>query len=250
MPDAILNGFKHHWEEAGSGDAVVMLHGASGSGVSLMNHMPEMSKTFRVLIPDMRGKGQSEHVASIPPSAWVDDVLALLDHLGIERAHVYGNSLGARVALRFGIDHPDRTLTLLLENPVMLNESAGNDALNERFAHPENVDERTAADWERQHGSEWQTVIRNYYSIRNDDAVQAHYDLSELSKQVTLPTLLMRGNAREQIHPIPHAVQLFENIKTAQLWIDPRGGGLANPEGYERVRAFVAAAAREPAAAR
>jgi pimeloyl-ACP methyl ester carboxylesterase len=59
MPDATINGYKHHWEDLGSGEALVMFHGAANSGLTLKNHAQEMSKDFRVIVPDMRGMGQS-----------------------------------------------------------------------------------------------------------------------------------------------------------------------------------------------
>jgi pimeloyl-ACP methyl ester carboxylesterase len=248
MPIATINGFKHYWEEAGSGDALVMLHGAAGSGRGFYQHLPELSKTFRVLVPDMRSMGQSEHVPTIPPSAWVDDVVGLLDHLGIAKAHIFGSSLGARVALRFAIDHPERTLTLFIENPISHNEQAGNDALNARMANPDAMDADAQKRYQEQHGADWKDVVRNYFVIRNDSALQDYYDLREGAKSVTVPTLITRGNAREQVHPLPHAIALFESIKTAQLWVKPAGGIFATPEGYDVMRNFVAAA-RQPAAA-
>jgi pimeloyl-ACP methyl ester carboxylesterase len=155
MPDATINGFKHHWEEGGSGEALVMIHGAAGSGSGLAAHIPELSKTFRVIIPDLRSMGQSEHVATMPPSAWVDDVVGLLDHLGIESAHLFGTSLGARIVLRFAIDYPARTKSLILDNPIVMNESAGNEALNARMGNPDLLPPEAAQRYAGLHGDDW-----------------------------------------------------------------------------------------------
>ncbi len=251
MPHATINGHKHYWEEAGSGETLVMLHGAAGSGRSFYGHIPELSKTFRVLIPDMRGMGQSEHVASIEPNAWCDDVRGLLDHLAIERAHVFGSSLGARVALRFAIDHPPRTLTLVLDNPIVRNESAGNEALNARMADPSNLPPDAIQRYEAAHGSDWQDVVRNFFNMRNDaNGFQSALDLREPAKSVTAPTLVTRGDSKADVtHPFLHAIELFTNLPKARLWIKPEGGLFATPEGYDVLRRFVKEAAGQPAAA-
>ena len=104
MPTTTINGLKHYYEDQGSGDVLVMLHGAQGSAHQFEEHFPELSKHLRVIAPDMRSMGRSEHVKELPPSAWEDDLKALLDKLGISQANVYGSSLGSRVAMRFAID--------------------------------------------------------------------------------------------------------------------------------------------------
>ena len=79
MPDATINGFKHHWEEGGNGDDVLgMLHGAASSSQQLVAHLPELARTMRVVMPDLRGLGRSERVDSITPGAWAEDLGALL----------------------------------------------------------------------------------------------------------------------------------------------------------------------------
>ena len=95
MPEATINGFKHHWEEAGSGDVLVMIHGASGAGIGFAPQIEELSKTYRVLAVDLRGMGQSARVSSIELSAWVDDLGGLLDELGIDSVNIFGVSLGS-----------------------------------------------------------------------------------------------------------------------------------------------------------
>ncbi len=251
MPDATINGHKHHWEEGGTGEPLIMLHGAASSGRGFYQHLPELSKTFRVIIPDMRGMGQSAHVETLdPPSAWSDDVEGLIDHLGLGDVHLYGSSLGARVALRVAIDRPQQVRTLILDNPIVLNEGAGNDALNARMADPTKLPADAQERYRSQHGEDWAEVVRNYFVQRNEPALQEHYNLRELAKAVTIPTLLGRGDdIRDLVHPILHAVELRHSLRNSKLWIKPEGGVFATPEGYEVVRTFIATAAREPATA-
>ena len=242
MPDATINGYKHHWEEAGDGDPLVMLHGAAASGRVLAGHLPELSKTLRVIVPDLRGLGRSERVDSIHPNAWEDDLGALLDHLGIESTNLFGTSLGARVCLRFAIDHPQRVRSLVIDNPLVSN----NPAMDARFSTPPPTTPESARRNQEMHGPDWEVAVRNYYNYRNDAAFQAHHDFHELAKSVRIPTLITRGDSRaDLVHPLPDAFEMFNLIETSRLWIKPEGGCLATPEGCERIRRHIAEAANK-----
>ncbi len=97
-----------HLHRAGSGPAVVFLHG-SGPGVTAWANwrfaVPALSDAFDCIAPDLWGFAQSAHPDPPPIGArawmdlWVEQVLALLDHFGIQRAHVVGNSMGGAIAL-------------------------------------------------------------------------------------------------------------------------------------------------------
>ena len=251
MPDATINGHKHYWEEGGSGDALVMLHGAAASSRTFAAQIPELAKSFRVLAVDLRGMGQSARIETLsPPSGWVDDVGGLLDHLGIETAHVFGSSLGARIALRFAINQPGRVLSLILDNPIVANEGAGNAALNARMADTANLAPEAKERYRSLHGEDWEAVVQSFFRIRNDAAVQEYLNLRESAKGLETPTLITRGDSKQDtVHPFTHAVELFQVMPNARLWIKPSGGCFATPDGYEVVRDFCATAVRQPARA-
>ncbi len=249
MPDATINGWAHHWEDAGSGEPLVLIHEALQSSRVFAPQIEELSKTFRVIAPDMRGMGQSARVDRIePPSGWVDDLEALLDRLGIENVHLYGSSIGARVALRFAIDRPQRVRTLILNNPIVAIEPDSNEALNTRMSDPDALPPRIQQLHESMHGDDWPNVVRNFFAIRNDAALQNHLDLREAAKNVTIPTLLTRGDNRtDTVHPLPHVFELFYSIQTSRMWVKPSGGCFATPEGYDVVRRFIADATKAAA---
>jgi pimeloyl-ACP methyl ester carboxylesterase len=246
MPSATINGYQHYWEDMGQGDAFVMFHGASSSGKLLIPHGQELAKTFRVIIPDMRGMGQSARMESIPPDAWVEDLRGLLDHLGIDSAHVYGTSLGSRVALRFGIAYPERTKTVILDNAIIAFEEAGNQAMNARLGDPDSMPPEEVERFQMLHGDDWKVAVRSYFAWRNDPAVHAYYDMRESSKGLKLPVLLCRGDAREHVHPMEHTFELFRNLENSRLWINPEGPALRTPAGYEKIRNFIAEPAKYP----
>lgn len=114
MPNLIINGFSAHYLSAGKGPTVAILHGFTANHAMWWQQVPVLSRAgFRVIAPDLRGHGDSEHPGSgYHPDALADDLRALLDVLGLDRAHVVGLSLGGMVAQRFALDFPDRVITL------------------------------------------------------------------------------------------------------------------------------------------
>lgn len=224
MPEATINGHKHYWEDQGTGTPLVMLHGAAGSGLGFASVAAALAgEGLRVIVPDMRAMGRSEHVPAIPPSAWVEDVLGLLDHLRIDKAVVHGISLGSRVALRFAIDHPDRTLGCILDAAIIANDPAGNAALNTNLDPSALPEERKQAAM-RQHGEDWEQVMTNYFQIRNEPDLQEYYNLRAAAPTCEAPVLIIRGdNVPDAVHPLDHSIELHKVLPNSQLAVYPNG---------------------------
>ena len=108
--------------EAGSGSAVVMLHGGGpgASGVSnYSRNIDALAQQFRVIVPDMPGYGRSaKGVDQSDPFGYLADMIrGLLDELGLATAHLIGNSYGGAAALRLALDTPHRVDKLVLMGP-------------------------------------------------------------------------------------------------------------------------------------
>ena len=116
---ADANGIKTNYLEAGKGDPVVLIHG-SGPGVTSYANwrlvLPALAENFRVLAPDMVGFGFSQRPTNIEygVQTWADQVVGLMDTLGLPTAHLVGNSFGGAIALRIATQHPDRVGKLVL----------------------------------------------------------------------------------------------------------------------------------------
>jgi pimeloyl-ACP methyl ester carboxylesterase len=118
MPKAKLpNGIELYWESHGSGEPVLLLMG-TGADHSLWGPQVEAySREFRLVTIDSRGTGQSTRPAdptTCTPSTMAEDAKLLLDHLGIERVHLGGLSLGSAIAQEFALAWPERLLSLAL----------------------------------------------------------------------------------------------------------------------------------------
>ncbi|HET9440268.1 MAG TPA: alpha/beta hydrolase [Longimicrobiales bacterium] len=101
-----VNGGRIYYEVAGSGPAVVLLHGGFGDRRMWDPQFTALARSFRVVRYDHRGFGRSP----APDSAYspLHDLVQLLDHLDIDKAHLVGNSMSAALVLSFALLHPDR----------------------------------------------------------------------------------------------------------------------------------------------
>jgi pimeloyl-ACP methyl ester carboxylesterase len=106
------NGLQFYVRDAGSGAPVLLLHGFPDTGDLWRNQVPALVKGgFRTIVPDMRGRGRSskpEAISEYRLPSMVRDVTAMLDTLGIRRAHVVGHDWSAAVAWLLAALAPDR----------------------------------------------------------------------------------------------------------------------------------------------
>lgn len=106
------------WYEArGTGDAVVLLHGANLDARSWGALPDALSATHRVITLDLRSHGHSADASG--PFSWTGDVIEVLDALRLGRVVLAGHSLGAEVALDVALAHPDRVRGLVLIGPAI-----------------------------------------------------------------------------------------------------------------------------------
>jgi pimeloyl-ACP methyl ester carboxylesterase len=107
--------------EAGTGDPVVAVHGLGATKASLLPTVAALADSFRVIAVDLPGFGDSEKPLGAPYDArfFAHSVIALLDALELDRAHLVGNSLGGRVALEVALHAPSRVHLLGLLAPSM-----------------------------------------------------------------------------------------------------------------------------------
>jgi pimeloyl-ACP methyl ester carboxylesterase len=116
-------GINVHYNEAGSGPAVIMLHGggAGASGWSNFNlNIGPLSQNHRVLLVDQINFGRTGRVETDEPGSQRNARMLrdLMDALGIEKASLVGNSMGGSTALNFAIDFPDRTDKVVIMGPA------------------------------------------------------------------------------------------------------------------------------------
>lgn len=116
-------GIKTNYLEAGEGPPVVLLHG-SGPGVTAYANwrltIPALAESFHVYAPDMVGFGYTDRPDGITYNmdTWVDQIVGFFDALGLEQAHVVGNSFGGALSIALADRYPDRVERLVLMGAV------------------------------------------------------------------------------------------------------------------------------------
>jgi pimeloyl-ACP methyl ester carboxylesterase len=104
-------------ESSGTGESVLLAHGFGGSARNFRPQLRALRGRYRTIVYDARGHARSgapEAAADYTPECFVSDLGRVLDQAGSERAVVGGLSMGAGVALRFALAHPERVQGLVL----------------------------------------------------------------------------------------------------------------------------------------
>jgi 3-oxoadipate enol-lactonase len=114
---AYVNGAELWYELQGTGRPLVLLHAGGTDSRMWDEQFAALAERFRVLRFDARGYGRSSLPAG--PSSFVDDLVALMDVVGIDAAALVGLSFGARVALEAALTHPRRPFALVLASPTL-----------------------------------------------------------------------------------------------------------------------------------
>jgi aminoacrylate hydrolase len=115
MPKASIGDAEIYYEEHGSGEPLLLVSGLGGTAAYWKPNLPALAAKYRVIVHDHRGAGQSTH-SKIRYSVdqMSDDVLRLMDHLKIERAHLVGHSTGGAIGQTMAIRNPERLDRLVL----------------------------------------------------------------------------------------------------------------------------------------
>jgi pimeloyl-ACP methyl ester carboxylesterase len=120
MPMLAVNGLRFHYQQAGAGPDVVLVHGVTGdlSIWFLCRAIQSLSATHRVTTYDLRGHGYSDAPRSGYTSAdHAGDLVGLMDQVGAERAHLVGHSFGGVIALHAAVLAPERVESVVLSDP-------------------------------------------------------------------------------------------------------------------------------------
>jgi len=257
------DGVKLHYEEAGAGTAVVFVHEFAGDARSWEPQMRHFSRRYRCIAYNARGYPPSEVPGDVERYSQArarDDIRAVLDGLGLERAHIVGLSMGAFAALHFGIAYPPRALSLTI---------AGGGYGAHPAQYPQfQKDSRTNAEALRRDGMATFAATYGYGPTRvqfqNKDprgfaeyieqlaghaplgsintllGVQARrpslYDLTAEMARIQVPTLIMAGDEEEPCLEV--CLLMKRAIRSAGLAILPVSGhgiNLEEPELFNRL---------------
>ncbi|WP_017430396.1 alpha/beta fold hydrolase [Vreelandella jeotgali] len=128
---------------------LVIIHGLLGSGDNWRSHIRAWHSQRRVVAVDLRNHGRSPHAEGMSYTAMSRDVLALLDRLGIQRAHLLGHSMGGKIAMTLARREPQRVASLVVADIAPVAYGHGHDAIfaamrEIQLGHPTNRREADA----------------------------------------------------------------------------------------------------------
>lgn len=123
-------GVKIHYLVQGTGEPVMLIHGLYSSAAinwRLPGTMAALAKEHQVIALDLPGHGQSDRPEADDAYGlqMVEDIVLLMDHLNVRKAHIVGYSLGGMIAMKFIVLHPDRARSCLLGGMGWLQEGSG-----------------------------------------------------------------------------------------------------------------------------
>jgi pimeloyl-ACP methyl ester carboxylesterase len=120
---APVDGFSLAYDRAGAGSPVVLLHGWPGDRTDHADVVPLLTGAAEVIVPDLRGFGESDKHAEPPAEAYSAaaqsrSVVGLIDELGLEPPVIAGYDIGSRIAQAIARDHPEKVRALVLSPPL------------------------------------------------------------------------------------------------------------------------------------
>lgn len=218
-----INGIDMYFELHGAGEPLVLLHGGTGVGANWRLIFKEAPAGYQLVIPDLRGHGRTTNPSmEFTFRQCAEDVLALVDTLGIERFKAVGMSLGAKTLLHVDTRQPDRVeaMTLVSATPYFPEQARS----IMRQMTPEN---RSDQEWQqmREWHKQGDEQIRALWKMANgfkDSYDDMNFTPPYLST-IKARTLIVHGD-RDPLYPVSLAIEMYAAIPRSYLWIIPNGG--------------------------
>ncbi|HEY0140722.1 MAG TPA: alpha/beta hydrolase [Thermoanaerobaculia bacterium] len=241
MPTVELNGTSLFYELAGEGEPLVLLNGILMTTQSWVLQKRALVGRFQLVMHDFRGQMRSAK----PPGPYtlqthVDDLEALLDHLGIERALFAGTSYGGEIAMMFATQHPHRVRKLAVIASVSevgpeLTAKIDTWARAARDATPQEFYDTTVpynySPEFRQAQPEILEQARSRIAELPPEFFRAftelveafrHLDVTDDLGKITAPTLVLAAEG-DALKPLPYSRLIAERIPNAELRVIPGG---------------------------
>ena len=208
------NGNKVFWEETGSGEPLILLHGNTASSMMFAPIIPLLSNKYSVITMDFLGCGQSERLEDWPLDLWfqwAEEVAALCRYKNLEHVNVVGTSGGAIAAINLALEHPEMVNKTVADSfeGIKADASVTDTIKKGREIAKQNDD--FCAMLKAMHGDDWESVLDADTKAVAGHAQQVgaffHRPLSDLRVSI-----LLTGSAEDEMFPKGHYEQLFADI--------------------------------------
>lgn len=228
-----VNGIRMYYELHGKGAPLLLIHGGAGNGMQFSKQLPAFSPRYRCIVPDCCAQGRTtDRPGPLTYHAMAEDMIALLDHLHVQRADIMGWSDGANIGLDMAMHHPDR-----VSHVVTFGANFRPDGLN-----PQDVAWNNSATAEsfgpgmREGWTKLNPQPANFEQAMNKIIAMwrslPNWSLADL-RSIRAKTLICAGE-HDLIRP-EHTANLASSIPGADLWIVPNASHSAMIERPEVV---------------
>jgi pimeloyl-ACP methyl ester carboxylesterase len=222
---ADVNGLHMYYEVAGSGSPLVLLHGGMLTiDLNFAGLIPALAASHTVIAVELQGHGRTADIdRPITPAALASDVVALLDHLGVDRAHVLGHSMGAAAALELAVSHPDRVRSV-----VPISASVRPEGMHEDLTDPSRYATSTRLPTQQDFADFREAYLRLSPHPEHFDEFLATLSRSNADLQgwsdeqlagITAPVLLVLGD--HDFTTVEHGALMLRLIPGSQLSVLP-----------------------------
>jgi pimeloyl-ACP methyl ester carboxylesterase len=229
-----LGDISMYFEAHGAGEALILLHGGFGSADIWANQIPVFSEHYYVIAPDSRAQGRTtDSDALISYHLMAEDMIRLMDYLGISSAYIVGWSDGGDIGIDLAIHHPERVKALVAFGANISPDGYQDSFLN--YVRISTVDDIKLmvgkAYLEKMPDSARLPIILE--KIRSLYLTEPSFTLKELAA-ITAPTLILDGQ-NETVIRLDQPQKIAESIPNSQLVILPNAGHNAvteNPSAW------------------
>ena len=217
-----VNGVQLHYQERGSGEPLLLLHGFGACGNDWGDFIDRLAQDYRVIVPDLRGHGWSTNPSNrFTMRQSSEDIAALLDHLGLDRVKAMGISAGGMNLLHLATRQPERFEALVLIGATTHFPQQTTDIMSQ-------------ISWERlppfiqtmfrqcaSRGEGQARELARQFSTLKDNVGDMAFDAESLDA-IRARTLIIHGD-RDEFFPVDIPVDMYRWIDGSQLWIVPNG---------------------------
>jgi len=235
MVTARINGFDLWYEESGAGEPIVLHHGYTGSHDAWTELIaPRLRDRYRCIAMDARGAGESGHPeGGYTIAQYAQDVVALMDHLGIDRFTYCGHSMGGVIGMELGIKHADRLNKLILVAPAPADGVQAPPEMHERSrrlrqerARDTMIRERVIMSAQAPDHDRIARAVDRGLSVSDGHFEQSWEELvnsrrGDALSKVTVPTLIIAGASDSLLHA---NLADFQRLPNATLHVFSRVG--------------------------
>ena len=228
---ANANGLDIYYQEYGGGQPLILLHGATDTHKLWYPFIAELSKSFRVIIPDSRGHGRTINpLQELSYQLLADDLAAFIQVLELDKPFLFGYSDGGQAVLDLGVRYPDLTGALVIGGAWYRFSEEYQEAISRAgFVAPGTLDwkvyqQNAPPDWEARLRAAHLDPDPEYPRILLESLAKLWWTplnyIKDDFERISAPTLIMMGEKDEMI-PLAEAEEMAALIPGAELAIIP-----------------------------